>query len=99
MGNSMSYNSDQLNSYAASLGKASGSAGDASGMAGGQFEGLDTFFGSGSGEIAKQLGSLQTSLGNVQGIVQRQSGEMFNMDMALANVADAIQVPTDAQLV
>ena len=95
MGNNMSYNSDQLNETVSNLAKASGNAGDASGIAGGQFEGLDTFFGSGSGEIAKQLGSLQTSLGNVQGIVQRQSGEMFNLDSALASVASAIEVPTD----
>ena len=95
MGNNMAYNSDQLNETVSSLARASGSAGDASGVAGGQFDGLDTFFGSGSGEIAKQLGSLQTSLGNVQGIVQRQSGEMFNLDSALASVASAIEVPTD----
>ena len=95
MGKKIAMKQDQMNQLASGMNQVSQKAGDASSAAGSSFDGLDTFFGSGAGEIANQLGSLQTSLSNVQGIVQRQGDEMFNMDTALASVADAIEVPMD----
>ena len=95
MGKRIAMKQDQINQVSSGMNQVSQKAGDACSAAGSSFDGLDTFFGSGAGEIANQLGSLQTSLSNVQGIVQRQGDEMFNMDTALASVADAIEVPTD----
>jgi hypothetical protein len=95
MGNVMSYNSDHLNQTTGQIGQASSKAGEAQGLASSGFTGMNTLFGSGIGEISKQLGSLQGSLTNVQGIMTRHTESMFNMDTALASVADAIEVPQD----
>jgi hypothetical protein len=95
MGREIGYTSDQMDSLAQNCGKLATSTGEAGGSAGTSFDGLETFFGSGAGEISNQLNAIQGSFSNVQGIVQRQSSEMFNMDIALSNVADSIDIPMD----
>ena len=94
MGNNIVMSSDRQNEIAGIARKASQQAKDSGSTAGSSFEGMVSL-GPGYGEISKQLGTFETSLGNVQGIISRQSGQMFDMDTALASVADAIDVPMD----
>ena len=94
MGN-ISYNSDQIQSTKGRANQAATTAGEAANKAGGGFQGLEVFFGSGTKQIAGQLGGLQGSLDNVQGIIGRQGDAMFNLDAALGRAADEIEVPED----
>jgi len=94
MNNNIVMSSDQINEIASSASQGSTMAMDASGSAGRNFDGLDSFFG-GAGEISKQLGAIDGSLDYIGKSIARQGGAQFDRDVALANVADAIDVPMD----
>lgn len=95
MGSIISYNSDNMEGTASKARVAATGAGEAANKAGSGFNGLEIFFGSGTSVISQQLGAIQGSLDNVQGIVQRQTGAMFNKDAALGRAADMIEIPED----
>ncbi len=94
MGNNIVMKSDQMEEVVGTANQASTQAMDASGAAGNNFVGLDSFFG-GAGEISKQLGAINGSLDYVSTSIARNSGAQFERDGALANAADAIDVPMD----